>query len=42
MATRLPDGFSPDAKHRDLAATLGVDLDAELEKFRDHFLAARA
>jgi len=33
---RVPDGFQPTTAHQALAATLGVNLDVELAKFRDH------
>lgn len=31
-----PDDFEPSEEHRTLAESLGVDVDEELEKFRDH------
>lgn len=36
MFRRVPDTWAPTLKHQELAADLGVDIDAELEKFRDH------
>lgn len=38
-ATQLPKSFEPDETCRSLASELGVDLDAELPKFRDHYAA---
>lgn len=35
----LPDDFAPSGAHRQLAARLGVDLDAEWEQFVDYHLA---
>lgn len=37
--TRLPPGWEPNPTHRKLAVESGVDLNAELEKFRDHHTA---
>lgn len=37
--TRVPADFAPSADAIALAATLGVNLEAELEKFRDHEFA---
>jgi hypothetical protein len=37
--SRLPEDWTPNDKHRSLAAELGVDLDAEAAKMRDHALA---
>jgi replication protein O len=38
-ATRIPEDFAPSSAHRSLAHEKGVDLDEELERFRDHFRA---
>jgi hypothetical protein len=35
---RLPDDFKPNADHHELAASLGVDLDAQVARFRDYWL----
>lgn len=37
-ASVLPDSWSPSEKHAELAKELGLDLDAEAEKFRDWIL----
>ncbi|WP_027853830.1 replication protein [Marinobacterium litorale] len=38
-ASQLPDNFTPNGKHRELASKLGVDLAGEFEQFCDHHLA---
>lgn len=40
--TVLPDAFAPTDAHRELARQLGVSLDAEVAKFRDHHAANRS
>lgn len=37
--TRMPDDWTPNESHEQKAAELGVDLHAEVEKFRDHAIA---
>lgn len=39
-ARRLPPEFSPNLEHHRIAKEVGVNIRIELEKFRDHFLAA--
>ena len=38
-ATRMPEGFQPKARHRALAAELGVNLEEEFSIFVDHHLS---
>lgn len=38
-ATQLPDDWQPNERHRELATSLGVDLDRERQQFEDHHAA---
>ncbi len=37
--TRIPDNFEPTGEHRSLARELGVDVEDQLARFKDHFRA---
>lgn len=37
--TRIPDDWAPNDSHRQKALEQGIDLDLEVEKFRDHAIA---
>lgn len=37
--SRIPDDWVPNDSHREKARELGIDLDAEAERFRDHAIA---
>lgn len=38
VGTRLPSEFEPNPDHHELAASLGVDLDTQMARFRDYWL----